>query len=78
MIACREAVQKLWDYLDGELPEGDRAQVEHHLDLCRRCCGELDFAHELRAFLGRHAAEELPDEVRTRLTSTLDELEGSR
>ena len=76
MIACKEAVQKLWDFLDGALPEDDRAQVEQHLDLCRLCCGELDFAHELRAFLGHHAREDLPDEVRTRLTATLDGLEG--
>jgi mycothiol system anti-sigma-R factor len=76
VIACKDAVQQLWDYLDGALPERDRVQVEQHLEVCRLCCGELDFAHELRAFLARHAAEELPDDVRDRLTSTLDELEG--
>jgi mycothiol system anti-sigma-R factor len=74
MITCAEAVKQLWEYLDGELAEQDRAAIEEHLSFCRRCCGEVEFAEELRAFLGREAAEEIPDEVRARLIATLDEL----
>jgi mycothiol system anti-sigma-R factor len=76
MITCAEAVRQLWDYLDGNVGEGDRAAIEEHLGFCRRCCGEADFALELRGFLARSAAEELPDDVRTRLLATLDELES--
>lgn len=76
MITCAEAVKQLWEYLDGELAEHDRAAIEEHLGFCRRCCGEVEFAQELRAFLAREAGEELPDEVRTRLIATLDDLEA--
>jgi mycothiol system anti-sigma-R factor len=76
MITCAEAVKQLWEYLDGELPEESRAAVEEHLSFCRRCCGEAEFAAELRGFLAREAAEELPDDVRTRLLTTLDEVES--
>jgi mycothiol system anti-sigma-R factor len=75
MITCAEAVRQLWEYLDGELPEQDRVAIEEHLGFCRRCCGEVEFAHELRGFLARGAAEEIPAEVRARLIATLDELE---
>ncbi len=75
MITCAEAVKQLWEYLDGELAEQDRAAIEEHLSFCRRCCGEVEFAEELRAFLAREAAEEIPDEVRARLIATLDELD---
>jgi mycothiol system anti-sigma-R factor len=78
MITCADAVKQLWEYLDGGLAEQDRAAVEEHLGFCRRCCGELEFAHELRAFLAREAGAELPDDVRTRLIATLDELEDGR
>jgi mycothiol system anti-sigma-R factor len=74
MITCADAVKQLWEYLDGELPEENRAAVEEHLSFCRRCCGEAEFAAELRGFLAREAAEELPDDVRTRLLTTLDEI----
>ena len=75
MITCAEAVRQLWEYLDGELEAADRAAVEEHLSFCRRCCGEAEFAEELRAFLAQGAAEELPQDVRARLSATLDDLE---
>jgi mycothiol system anti-sigma-R factor len=76
MITCADAVRQLWEYLDGSIGEEDRAAIEEHLGFCRRCCGETEFAAELRTFLARSAAEELPGEVRARLIATLDELGG--
>ena len=76
MISCAEAVRQLWEYLDGEIAERDRAAIEEHLTFCRRCCGEAEFAEELRGLLARSAAEELPADVKTRLVATLDELDG--
>ena len=74
MISCAEAVRQLWDYLDGLVEEPQRVLVEEHLAFCRRCCGELEFAEDLRGFLASRAPDELPPEVRARLTATLDEL----
>jgi mycothiol system anti-sigma-R factor len=75
MISCSDAVRRLWEYLEDALDEAERARVEEHLSLCRRCCGEVEFAQELRGFLSEHAREEVPAEVRTRLTAYLEELE---
>lgn len=77
MISCSEAVRDLWNYLDGLVDESERAAVEEHLSVCRRCCGELEFAEELRGFLARNASEELPLAVHARLRATLTELEGA-
>jgi mycothiol system anti-sigma-R factor len=74
VITCAEAVKQLWDYLDGVVEDVQRQLVEEHLAFCRRCCGELEFAEELRSFLASHAPDELPPDVRARLTATLDEL----
>ncbi len=76
MISCTEAVRQLWEYLENELEATDREQVEQHLAFCRRCCGEVEFAEELRRFMASAARPELPDGVAERLTTTLDELEG--
>lgn len=73
MITCAEAVEQLWAYLDGSLKPEDKATLEEHLGFCRVCCGEVEFAEELRLFLARSAAEELPDDVRARLLTALDE-----
>jgi anti-sigma factor (TIGR02949 family) len=76
MITCEEAVRRLWEYLDGTLDEADREAIDEHLSFCRRCCGEAEFAKELRTFLRSSADVALPDDVRARLTATLDELES--
>ncbi|HKZ76491.1 MAG TPA: zf-HC2 domain-containing protein [Actinomycetota bacterium] len=67
MIPCSDAVRQLWEYLDQALSPEDQAKVEQHLAFCRRCCGELEFAKELQAFLRSHEVEEIPPHVRERL-----------
>jgi len=75
MISCSEAVRQLWEYLDGTLEGAHRDAVEEHLAFCRSCCGEVEFAEELRAFLARSATHEVPPDVMERLASTLEDLE---
>ena len=74
MISCAEAVHQLWQYLDGEIDESQREAIETHLSFCRRCCGELEFAEELRSFLATHAEDDLPDAIHARLLAALDEV----
>jgi anti-sigma factor RsiW len=78
MITCREAVRQLWDYLDGAVDEAARARIEEHLGFCRRCCGEVEFAHELCRFLAQHGTDELPADVHASLQATLENLENQR
>lgn len=75
MIDCADAVRQLWGYLDGLVDPDDRAAVDAHLAWCRRCCGELEFAKELRRRLSESAYEDVPDDVLRRLHQTLEELE---
>ena len=74
LIPCSEAVRKLWDYLDNAVSPGDQEKVERHLSFCRTCCGELEFAKELRAFLASGSAQELPVDVKARLERFVQEL----
>lgn len=74
MIGCTEAFNRLWEYLDGTVDADDRALVEEHLARCRTCCGELEFAKELRATLARRSSEDLPADVVRRLNQTIEEL----
>jgi len=74
VIPCSEAVGKLWDYLDHAVSLEDQQKVEKHLSFCRTCCGELEFAKELRAFLASGNALELPLDVKARLERFVHEL----
>jgi anti-sigma factor (TIGR02949 family) len=74
VIPCSEAVEQLWDYLDREVSARDRAAVEEHLAFCRRCCGEVEFAEELRGLLTSASRVELPADVEAALDRALDDL----
>ena len=74
MISCAEAVRRLWEYLDNDLLPKDRQSVEDHLAFCRRCCGEAEFADELRRVLASAARPQLPSDVARRLVGFLDTL----
>lgn len=72
MIPCSQAVQQLWDYLDQALSPAEHERLESHLSFCRRCCGELEFAKELRELLASQGSGEIPPEVRQRMESFVD------
>ena len=78
VIPCSEAVRQLWDYLDQAVSKEEQEKVEQHLSFCRNCCGELEFARELRGFLASQDAAELPPHVQDRLERFLADLEEDR
>jgi hypothetical protein len=67
MIACRDAVERLWSYLDRNLDRAREEELEQHLGLCRHCCGELEFAKQVRTKLADSAEPPLAPTARTRL-----------
>jgi anti-sigma factor (TIGR02949 family) len=73
-IPCSEAVRQLWDCLDHAIAPEDQEKVEHHLSFCRRCCGELEFAKEIRGFLASGSSEEIPGDVKERLERFVEEM----
>lgn len=73
MIDCREAVSRMWDYLSRDLDAVEEHEVEAHLGVCRRCCGELEFSRALRAMAAASGAERLPPAARDRINELIDE-----
>ncbi len=74
MISCAEAVRQLWEYLDGAVGQAQSAAIQEHLSRCRRCCGEAEFAAELRTFLAAHADDEIPPQAHARLLAALGQI----
>jgi hypothetical protein len=52
----------------------DQERVEQHLSFCRSCCGELEFAKEIRAFLASGDVQDIPSDVRARLEGFVRDL----
>jgi len=67
-IDCREAVRRMWAYLERALDRPQAVELDAHLALCRRCCGELEFAKHLRELIAAsERVEPMPAELRARL-----------
>ena len=50
---CAAALERLYDFLDGELPDASRDEITGHLERCRACWPQFNFE---RLFLDRLAA----------------------
>lgn len=74
LIPCSEAVRRMWDYMDNAVSPEDHEMIERHLSFCRTCCGELEFAKELRAFLASGSSDDIPPHVKERMERFVDEL----
>jgi mycothiol system anti-sigma-R factor len=67
MIDCREAVRRMWAYLDNALEREPVEEFETHLEACQRCCGELEFSRHLKDMAAASGSETLPDPLRRRI-----------
>ncbi|MGD8278315.1 MAG: zf-HC2 domain-containing protein [Gemmatimonadota bacterium] len=74
-IPCREAIEKLWAYIDGELPGHDTEQVHDHLEACKACYPHYDFQKAFREFIGQHMKHPVPAGLRRRVFLALLEEE---
>ena len=68
MIDCREAVRRMWTYLDHELDAKPVTEFETHLETCQRCCGELEFSRHLREMVvDDERTPAMPSDLRSRI-----------
>lgn len=75
-IGCLEAIETLYAYLDGELPDGASiAKVEQHLGHCESCYSRAELERKLTSHLRRNASHSAPEALQTRLRGLLDKLE---
>jgi len=49
---CDDFQERLWDLLDGDLDEAERAEMEAHLASCEACRGEMEVRRRVWALLG--------------------------
>lgn len=70
---CDEIVARLWPYLDGALPESERAGIVAHLESCTACRSHFDFAQAFleAVALARPATATADQQLRSRVLAAL-------
>ena len=69
---CREAVEQLYEFLDGVLDDERRVVIRHHLDECGSCLGAFGFETELRRVIATRCVERVPDDLRARIAAQIE------
>jgi mycothiol system anti-sigma-R factor len=68
---CREALHRIYHFLDGELTSVRRREIESHLDSCSPCLQMFGFESELRRVVADKCRDAVPDGLRERIAGAL-------
>ncbi len=71
-IDCEESIHHLYHFLDGELTEDRRRELQAHLDSCAPCVGKYEFEAELRRVIADRCKDHVPDELRRRVANAIN------
>jgi anti-sigma factor RsiW len=63
-LTCKELVELVTDYLEGALPESERARFDAHLGECPYCRTYLEQMRQTVALVGRLTEETIPPDAR--------------
>ena len=70
-LDCDETIERLYFYLDGELTEERRVEIQRHLDLCAPCVQAFGFEPEPRNGSTTVCKKHVPDSLIDRVASAI-------
>jgi len=74
-IDCREVLEEVYLYLDGEMDESERGRVRHHLDECAPCLRLYGLEQEVKVLVARCCgADPAPEGLRARVMVRIQEV----
>ena len=72
---CAHCEEMMQPYLDHVLTEEERVEAESHLDECELCRRRYRFEESLRVYVRQATAEQMPAELRVKLSTLRIDLE---
>jgi mycothiol system anti-sigma-R factor len=70
-VDCNAVVEELYTFLDGELTDGRRVQIERHFTGCVDCHEVVEFHASLKLTISSKCREDVPEALRQRITDAL-------
>jgi mycothiol system anti-sigma-R factor len=70
-VDCNAVVEELYTFLDGELTDGRRVQIEEHYTGCTDCHEIIEFHASLKMTISSKCQESVPDALRQRIRDAL-------
>jgi mycothiol system anti-sigma-R factor len=79
---CSEVLERMFDFIDNEMANADKGEIEQHLDECAPCLQKYDLERTVKSLVARscteHAPESLRDKVLLRIRQVQVEIHETR
>jgi len=70
-VPCSEVLDRVYEYLDGELDSERKHVVKEHLEECSPCLKEFGLEEAVKAIVKRSCADPAPPELRAKVLSRI-------
>jgi mycothiol system anti-sigma-R factor len=64
---CSEVLERVFFFIDNELPTADFSEIQHHLDECGPCLQKYDLERTVKALVQRSCHEHAPETLRDKV-----------
>jgi len=64
---CSQVLERVFFFIDNELPTADATEIRHHLDECGPCLQKYDLERTVKMLIQRSCSEEAPTGLRDRV-----------
>lgn len=71
MMPCDQVMDRLWAFIDGELPAVEEQAVREHLEICGRCFPQYDWNRAYARFMRNASARMTNPALRRRVFEAL-------
>jgi len=70
-LDCKDALDHLYEFLDGEVGPIDHQKIADHLHECGPCLQEFDVEKIVKALVARSCHNHAPDQLRAKVVSQI-------
>lgn len=69
---CAEVLDRVYEYLDGEIDGPRKHAIKEHLDECSPCLREFGLEEAVKAIVKRSCSDPAPPELRAKVLSNIN------
>ncbi len=75
---CDDALDRLYEFIDKELPDEDLHRIDEHLHKCSPCKSEMELRVKIKELVHSHTREKAPEELRHRILTAINDARDSQ
>jgi mycothiol system anti-sigma-R factor len=73
---CSEVLERVFFFIDNELPTADSSLIQQHLEECGPCLQKYDLERTVKTLVQRSCHEHAPEALRNKVLLRIREVQG--